>query len=123
MTSIFTSAVGSARTTVHPPRIRPHARTILVIFMNCSFREVRVVLTLSNTRAEGKSYQSGLSQLYRRQRHRGEHGRDQPKADDHLRLGPAFALEVMMQRGHEENAAAFAEAFASVFEPGDLHQD
>ena len=46
--------------------------------------------------AEGtRSY----SQLHRRERHRREHRADQPEADDDLRLGPALALEVVMERG------------------------
>src|SRR3954462_6556033 len=62
-----------------------------------------------------------LPQLHRRQRHRREHGADEPEAHDHLRFRPALALEVMMQRGHEEDAAAFAEAFSRVLEIADLY--
>lgn len=39
-----------------------------------------------------------LAQLDCRQGEGGEHGGDEPEADDYLRFGPAFFLEMMMQR-------------------------
>src|SRR5215471_6852615 len=45
-------------------------------------------------------------QLQRRQAGQRQHDRDDPEADDDLRLGPAELLEMVMQRRHLEHALA-----------------
>src|SRR5689334_4683980 len=61
-----------------------------------------------------------LAELDGRQGHGGQHRADEPEPDDDLRLRPALALEVVVQRGHEEDPAAFAVALLRVLEPADL---
>src|SRR5688572_14900028 len=64
-----------------------------------------------------------LAKLDRRNRHRRQHRVDQPEADDDLRLGPPLALEVVMDRCHEEEASALAVAQARVLEVVALDDD
>src|SRR5487761_2288691 len=47
-----------------------------------------------------------LSQLQRREARKRQHHRDNPEADDDLRLGPAELLVVVMDRRHPEHALA-----------------
>src|ERR1700722_14115863 len=47
---------------------------------------------------------SFLSQFQRRQREQRKHQRRDPEADNNFRLRPAHQFEVMMQRGHLEDA-------------------
>src|SRR5262249_51925498 len=47
-----------------------------------------------------------LPQLQRAQGHEREEDREDPEADDHLGLGPAHQLEVMVQRRHSEDPLA-----------------
>src|SRR6186997_139285 len=46
------------------------------------------------------------SQLQGREAGKRQHDRDDPEPDHDLRLGPAFLLEVVMQRSHAEHALA-----------------
>src|SRR3954464_6831555 len=48
--------------------------------------------------------------LERRKRHQRAHDPHDPEADDHLALVPPDLLEVVVQRGHPEHAAAGAVA-------------
>ena len=54
-------------------------------------------------------------QLQRRQSGKRQHDRNDPEADDNLRLGPALLLEVMVQRRHHEHA------LSRKLERNDLH--
>src|SRR5690606_37794689 len=47
-----------------------------------------------------------LSQLHGGEAGEGQHGRDDPEADHHRRLRPAHLLEVVVDRGHQEDALA-----------------
>src|SRR5213076_2532381 len=47
-----------------------------------------------------------LAELQRREREQRAHHRDDPEADDDLRLGPAEELEVVMDGRHAEDALA-----------------
>src|SRR5438093_12704362 len=47
-----------------------------------------------------------LAELQRREREQRTHHRDDPEADDDLRLGPAEELEVVMDGRHAEDALA-----------------
>src|SRR5207249_5151144 len=47
-----------------------------------------------------------LAELERREREQRAHHRDDPEADDDLRLGPAEELEVVMDGRHAEDALA-----------------
>ena len=65
--------------------------------------------------AEARSRCSGLcgvgaasAQLQRGQPDQGQHERDDPEADDDLRLGPALELVVVVDRRHAEDALAGA---------------
>src|SRR4051812_7274253 len=48
----------------------------------------------------------GSPQLQRRQAYEGQHDRNDPEANDDLRLLPPLLLEVMVDRGHPEDALA-----------------
>src|SRR5947207_5064126 len=80
-------------------------------------------MRFSDGRGRWKNERDQLSEFNRRQCEGGEHGGDQPEADDDLGFGPAFALEMMVKRGHQEDSPAFAEFSFGVFEPGDLQED
>src|SRR3954471_12616769 len=58
-----------------------------------------------------------LPQLQGGEAQQGQHDRDDPEADHDGRLRPAELLEVVVDRGHQEDPAARA------FEPGDLDHD
>src|SRR5215213_10744807 len=53
----------------------------------------------------------------------GQHGGDEPEANDDLGLGPAFTLEVMVEGGHEEDSSSFAEFSLGVFEVTHLQEN
>ena len=57
-----------------------------------------------------------LPQLNRSQRHRRQHGAYEPESRDHLRLGPALAQEVQVERGDEEDSACAERSWCG---PGD----
>src|SRR6266513_1517597 len=64
-----------------------------------------------------------LAQLHGCERHGGEHRANQPETHDHLGFGPALALEMVMDGGHEEDAFALAVADARVLEVIALDDD
>src|SRR5205814_8607286 len=47
---------------------------------------------------------AGSPQFEARQTDQRQQHRNHPEADDHLRLGPAEGLEMVMNRGHPKNA-------------------
>src|SRR4051812_45652940 len=63
------------------------------------------------------------AELHGRDRHRRQHRADQPEADDDLRFRPAFALKMIMDGGHEEDALALAVADSGVLEVVALDDD
>src|SRR5712692_4265367 len=58
--------------------------------------------------------------LQRAQRHQSAQDAKDVKAHDDLRFVPAFFFKMMVQRRHQENPPAFAEAFFGIFKIGPL---
>src|SRR5215204_1274256 len=118
ISSSFTSAVGSAvRRAPEASVPRARHRAMLNLFIMRSFHVVRAHNSIQILHSEiDERRRIKLSKFDGSKSQCGQHGGDEPEADDDLRLRPAFALEMMMQRGHEEDSSAFAEFSFCVFE-------
>src|SRR5918992_29188 len=86
------------------PRIRVHWHTIDAVLLQTAQRSLQ---------SEG----SGSRLLVQREPDRRAHGGDDPEAQDDLRLRPGLQLEVMVDRGHQEDP------LAEGLEGEDLQQD
>ena len=87
------------------------------IFHPCLKHDVSLSSAISLP-AQCKMLRPPLSQFKGGQSDDGEGDREEPEADDNLRLGPAGQMEMVMDGGTAENAFA-----AGVFEVADLKDD
>src|ERR1700733_11863977 len=111
-----------------PPR--PNTATVLpakevtgIMILNLSFRGVRSTnpesrdsgLPLRGLRNDEREYPRRSPQLQRGEAGQRQHHRDDPEPDHDLRFSPAQLFEMMMDRGHPEDA------LAGELERGHLH--